>query len=246
MFIFLIFNLKMEEFDDTFKMNLQDIEKYSLSQNNILHTKEFEYGRLGRKRISDRKKVGHNKFSDDNLRRRTKCIVLHYVEYFINEKIKEVYNGNVGIGIFKKQLLTLNKYQIYNSTITYNQQFLHKKLGDIFSDDITIKFTNYNKKHNKEVIEELMNEKNEFIRDFFRKLFNITFLQLLKHFRGDEIIQELQGMKLLYQIKDKLSNDEKDNEAYIKALEYYVKNFENIIMGKRARKSQKNKRNNVK
>ena len=74
----------------------------------------------------------------------------------------------------------------------------------------------------------------------------ITFLQLLKHFRGDEIIQELQGMKLLYQIKDKLSNDEKDNEAYIKALEYYVKNFENIIMGKRARKSQKNKRNNVK
>ena len=84
-----------------------------------------------------------------------------------------------------------------------------------------------------------MNEKNEFIKDFFRNLFNITFLQLLKHFRGDEIIQELQGMKLLYQIKDKLSNDEKDNEAYIKALENYVKNFENIIMEKKARKSKK-------
>ena len=122
----------------------------------------------------------------------------------------------------------LNKNQKSNATITFNQQFLHKKLGDIFSDDISIKFTNYNKKHNKEVIEELMNEKNVFIRDFFRKLFNITFLQLLKHFRGDEIIQELQGMKLLYQIKDKLINDEKDNEAYIKALENYVKNFENI------------------
>ena len=91
-----------------------------------------------------------------------------------------------------------------------------------------------------------MNEKNEFIRDFFRKLFNITFLQLLKHFRGDEIIQELQGMKLLYQIKDKLINDEKDNEAYIKALENYVKNFENIIMEKKAIKSQKNRRNKVK
>ena len=235
----------MEEFDDIFKMNLQDIEKYSLSQNNILHTKEFEYGRLGRKRISDRKKVGHNKFSDDNLRRRTKCIVLNYVEYFINEKIKEVYNGNVGIGIFKKQLLKLNKYQISNSTITYNQQFLHKKLGDIFSDDISKKFTNYNKKHNKEVIEELMNEKNEFIKDFFRNLFNITFLQLLKHFRGDEIIQELQGMKLLYQIKDESSSyeedNEEDNEAYIKVLKYYINNFEIIIMGKKARKSPKEK-----
>ena len=90
-----------------------------------------------------------------------------------------------------------------------------------------------------------MNEKNEFIRDFFRKLFNITFLQLLKHFRGDEIIQELQGMKLLYQIKDELSSDEEDNEedneAYIKVLKYYINNFEIIIMGKKARKSPKEK-----
>ncbi len=38
----MIFNLKMEEFDNTFNMNLQDIEEYSLSQNNILHSVEFE------------------------------------------------------------------------------------------------------------------------------------------------------------------------------------------------------------
>ena len=164
-------------------------------------------GNLGRKRRSDATKGEHNRFSDDNLRKKTKHVVLHYAEIFINEKIKEVYNGNIGIGMFKKQILTLNGDQKSNSSIAYNQQFLHKKLGAIFSDDISKRFTNYNKKHNKELIEELMNEKNEFIRDYFRKLFNITFMQLMKHFRGDEIIQELQGMKLLYQIKDELSSD---------------------------------------
>ena len=137
--------------------------------------------------------------------------------------------------MFKKQILMLNKNQKSNATITFNQQFLHKKLGDIFSDDISIKFTNYNKKHNKEVIEELMNEKNVFIRDFFRKLFNITFLQGLKHFRESETINELIGLKKFNELIKKFEFD----EDYTKCLDYYIHNFETIINNKKSRNKKK-------
>ena len=46
----------------------------------------------------------HNRFSDDNLRRKCKHIVLQITMDFINEKISEIY-GNIGQGIFIKKLL---------------------------------------------------------------------------------------------------------------------------------------------
>ena len=42
----------------------------------------------------------HNKFSDDNIRKKCKNIVLKYALESINEKIKEKYNNNIGHGNF--------------------------------------------------------------------------------------------------------------------------------------------------
>ena len=53
---------------------------------------------------------------------------------FINIKISESYNGNIGQGIFLKKLLMLNHEQKSNSNVKYNQEFLEKKLGEIFSE----------------------------------------------------------------------------------------------------------------
>jgi hypothetical protein len=131
----------------------------------------------------------------------------------------------------------LNKKQKSDATIKYNQNFLNKTLGDIFSDDISSKYTNFNNTHNKEVIEGLKNEKDENLKTYFRNLFNCTFVQCMKHFRGEEIFQELIGMKSFYEIKDELNED----EEYIKELEYYINNFEKIIMRKKSRASNKKK-----
>ena len=193
--------------------------------------------RLGRKRSSDKTKGEHDKHSDDNLRRKTKHIVLKCTQIFINKTIEKLYNGNIGNGRFKRQLLTLNKKQKSDATISYNQNFLNKKLGDIFSEEISSKFTNFNKTHNKEVIEALKNEEDENLKTYFRNLFNCTFVQSMKHFRGEEIFQELIGMKSFNEIKDELNED----EEYIKELEYYINHFEEIIMRKKARVSNKKK-----
>ena len=149
------------------------------------------------------------------------------------------YNNNIGYGYFKKQLLTLNKEQKSNATIKYNQEFLNKSLGDIFSDDISSKYSNYNLKHNKLLIKELISEKNQEKRIIFQNLFSLNFLQCLKHFTGQEFIKELEDMKLFDEIKNKLNTDNDDSENYKKTLENYINNYEDITKRKKPRKSRK-------
>lgn len=178
----------------------------------------------------------HNKFSDDNLRRLCKHLVLKYIQDFINNKIKEKYNNNIGKGIFVLKLLTLNQKQKSNSSVQFNKEFLNKTLGDILSDNISTKYTNYSQNHNKQVINHLKNEKNEEIRDYFNKLFNLTFLDCLKYFRGsDNNISELQGLTKFDVVKNKY----KEDKDYFKTLNYYMMNFELIINNKKARKRKK-------
>ena len=45
---------------------------------------------------------------------------------FINKKINEVYQGNIGDGLFKKQLMKLNQEQKKNSNAEFNQIFMYK------------------------------------------------------------------------------------------------------------------------
>ena len=49
---------------------------------------------LGGKRKNNNCKGEHNKYSDDNIRRKAKNLVLDYTMDFLNERIKNIYNGN--------------------------------------------------------------------------------------------------------------------------------------------------------
>ena len=150
--------------------------------------------------------------------------------------IKKLYNNNIGDGYFKKQLLTLKNEPKSNIT-KYNKELLTKTLGEIFSENISNRYSNYSKQHNQSLIKELINEDNFVKRFYFQKLFSLTFLQCLKHFRGEETIQELEGMKLFNDIKYELNND--DDDDYIRTVEIYIKTYENIIYRKKIRKSRK-------
>ena len=108
--------------------------------------------KFGRKKKDDITKGGHNKYSDDNLRRKCKHLVLKSFIDFINEKIEILYKGNIGNSIFKKKFLTFKKTQKAESSIPYNKIFLTKTLKDICSDTISSKFTSYTVDHNKNLI----------------------------------------------------------------------------------------------
>ena len=208
--------------------------------NNI--SEENKRGRK-RNRSEENEKINeHDKFSDDNLRRKCKHLVLKNSKDFINKSIKKIYKGNIGNGIFKKELQTINQKQKSDATIDFNKNFLSKTLGDIFSEDISGRFTNLPLNHNKILIIKLMNEEDEDKRNYFNKLFNITFIDCLKHFNKKKIIPELFGLKCFSDIKNEILNKyPKDGEDYYSELQYYFDNYEKIIMKKKARKKRSKK-----
>ena len=232
------------------------IHKYSNVINNIIFNpniigkeeeidvieikEEKKKPQFGRKKARSGEEGKHNKFSDDNLRRKCKHIILNEILIFINGKIYEKYNGNLGQGILIKKLYTLNHDQKANAVIQYNKDFLFKTLGDIFSENISSRYTNFPKEHNKELIEKLREEKDDDKRIYFNNLFNLSFLESLNHFTGKDNIEELNGLKTIDEVLKQYDND----LDYKTCLEYYLQNFETIINHKKSRNSKKSDKKN--
>ena len=128
--------------------NLYEENKVSLSESNS-SIKKIKNSKLGRNKKNEKIKGKHTKFSHDNLIKKCKHIILDNGSFFINQQIKKLYNNKIGDGYFKKELLTLNKKQKSESNVKYNQEFLTKTLGEILSDNISTRYSNYSKQHNK-------------------------------------------------------------------------------------------------
>ena len=238
--------------DDKKGINEKSNNKFIIKKNYIetnnctektLDSKEYneKKRRLGRKRKNDDSPGLHNKYSSDNLIRKCKHIILSKVMDFINQKIKDIYNGKIGDSIFKKELLTLNKTQIYNTNVNFNKNFLSKTLGEIFSDDISTKFTCYRPDHNKLLIISLKNEEDQNKKNYFTKLFNITYLQCIYHIIGYQKIDELSGLICISQLKEEMSEE----KEYIQCIEYFLNNYEKITKNKRSRQRKKNRTKDI-
>ena len=186
------------------------------------------------------KKVKHDKYSNDNILKKCKHIVLSNIMKFINKKISSIYKCKMQNNNFNKKLLTINKSQISNTNILYNRNFLYKKISDILSDNISKKYSHYPQEHNKILIEELKNDEDKFNKKYFNKLFNLTFNECLGHFIGKKEIEELNGMNCFEDVKETLEGD----KEYIDLIKYYLENFENIIYKINPRKPKKGKKLN--
>ena len=185
-------------------------------------------------------KPQHNRFSNDILIRKCKYLVVKNTFEFLNKQIKIVYKGKLGRFIFKKELKIINQSQISNSNNEFNKNFIKKTLCDIFSDDISNKYTNFPKNHNKNLIYNLMNENDDNKKKYFQKLFNLTFIQCIRHFSGEEHNDLLKGLKSFKDIKKEIINSNKEDDfEYFDILEYYLKNYEEIINNQRSRKQRK-------
>ena len=210
-------------------------------QNNDIKTILLEENNEKEKSIKEiKKESSHNKFSDDNLRRKCKHLVLNSTIELINKKIYLIYDGNIGNNIFRKEILTLGKYQISNANIEFDKIFIHKKISEILSENISTRYTNYSPEHNKILIENLRNENDSNKSIYFNKLFNLTFNDCMNHFIGKKYFEELEGMRCFESLKPSLDGD---NE-YFKVVKFYLENFENIITNKKSRNKKRNNKNN--
>ena len=223
--------------------DLDSISKYiSFNKNNNLKEEKKKNGKkLGRKKKNSSETGKHNKYSGDNLFRKCKGIILNSLFILINNIIEEEYKEDEDYNKKEKKLLKINQEQIINSDVNFNKEFINKKLGDIFSENVTLRCRTYNLEHNKNLIKGLLMEKNERKRKLFGKIFNLTFLDCLKHFRGTKFIKEL---KDLMKYEDACKNFEED-EDYLDSFKFYIENYEKIIESKKPRKKKKEVRNDI-
>ena len=222
-------NIKHDNFFIDIKQGLNLLE----TQRDLNESKEKKI--LGRKRKNESDdKAKHNRFSDDNSRRKIKRIIISKLHEFINKKIEEKYDGNIGEGMNKKKLMKLCQDQISNASVKFNQEFLFKSLEEIFSEKISGRITNYTEDRNKEIVFELINEPNTEISNYFKGLFKLNFKTCLEYFR-DEIDNEyLEGFIKFKELKNEYI--EAEGKDYIDHIEVYLKNYEKILKNKKPRK----------
>ena len=194
---------------------------------------------VGRKKKSDESPSIHNKFSDDNLMRRCKHIILESISSFINKKIDKIYSKENKDILNQMKLFKLSQNVDKTSKVEYYKLLFNKSLQSIFSEDISKRYSKFNPNHNKNIIEKLMNEKIETKRIIFSKIFNLTFMDCLNHFRGTDYIEELDGMKKLNEYLLEKDFGAYDQE-YRNILQYFIENYEYIINDKGSRRRSKN------
>ena len=196
-----------------------------------------EYTNFGRKKKLREGLGKHNKFSDDNLTNKIKNMIKNSYTKFINKLISTIYSKKNSNDSKNKQLYKLSQKNERSKT-EYNKSLLNKAMQSVFSEDISTKYKKLDPKHNKKLIEELLDEPDEEKRLIFQKIFNLSFLDVLKHFRGSIFIKELSGMTTF---KDYLNKTDFGNylEKYKEILTIFIYNYEIIVMEKHSRINKK-------
>ena len=204
------------------------------SIDNKIENKEM----LNKKRKANNKNEHQSQFASDNIIKKIRIMILNAIIKFINEKLKIFFNNDIGKGICIKQLLPINKTILSHSSVEYDKEFLNKKLKEILS-PISNKYTNALNTKNKDLIQDLINLEDK--GKYFQELFDLSFLDCLKHISGtkySDLLNDLPNIDNIL-IQDKKNINEKEINNY----KYIINNYELIIEHKKARNKKKPKNN---
>ena len=209
----------------------EDIDFDILFQFNYYKDEEFKFDEpLPLIKIGGNSKniLKDKKYKNSDIRKAKRIIIIILLKY-ANNLISKEYNGNIGSGILKKKLKKINPFSSQNISIDYNIKLLNKTLAEIFSQDLGKKFS-CSKKHNKILIDKLLNEEDEKKRQKFRDFFNMTLNQSISllSIPNDEL-------KMYYDNEfQNLITNEKDAEN----LKDIINNLNNIFSKKKPRKKK--------
>ena len=227
-FSFTLPNLPMNEF---FDINGTSHNSDSLSK----ETKNMLNKKINNKTNDSNK---NNNYSQDNLLRRAKTIIFDSILEYDNYMISELYNHNLGNGINKKILLKNNHSQIRCIGKIFNEKLLKKPQREIFSEEITKRYSSFPLDHNKQLINRLLNEEDVIKREKFKKIFDKTLSQCIEHIIGKKTYKELEGLEIIYENEMRELNEE---EEYKDKLRQIFKNYEKIFNEKKPRKKKTKK-----
>lgn len=172
----------------------------------------------------------HNKFSNDNVKRRVKARFHNYIIYLLNYLMKKNFTD------CKKRFLKINAEMTKDIGIEYNRNLLEKTIKDIVL-EVSKKY--HNKNNNKECIKFILGQNNN---EEILKILNMTYKDLYTDYYLQSTKKDfdyLPGNESYEEHKEKL------NEMYGQSyLEKFLENSETFIeffVNGKKRKSRKQK-----
>ena len=214
-----------EEINNSYKIGPNVLNGILINEENTKKNKK-----KGRKNKNSDEEGDHTKYTEDNMIKRAR---INFINFLINKLNTEINNSYHDKTLLLKKL---NPKQSNICSVEENKIFIHKKLKDIFSDDISTKYKTFDSKYNQKVIEKLMNEENLEKKEKFTKLFNITFIESLEHLCGKKIIEGLEGFGTLDEFIDNYFK--KEEEEYKKIIKANILDYEKNIYAKKQRKKR--------
>ncbi len=181
----------------------------------------------------------NNKNNLDNFIRRIKKLAFNSILKYDNKVISEMYNNRLGHGINIKKLLKNNHFQIKCTGTIFNKELLKKTQGEILSENITTRFTNFPRDHNKNLIINLLNEEDKVKKERFNNLFNKTLSECIDHLIGAKKSKDLEGLEKIFE--NELKNIKKTKE-YIENLKNIFNDYKKIYDEKIPRKMKSKKK----
>ena len=209
-------SIPIPEFKEDEKNQKEEIKLTQKKRESKVNIEESSnHKKCGRKNKESNEIGDHNKYSNDNIVKKIKTNFFSTILIFINSVIQDK----------DKKLLNISGEFSKYSKADFNKELLHKSLKEIFSANISGKYRNYGNDYNKKMIEKLLNDEDIEKRNFYENLFNLTFLDCIKHIRGDIYIKELSGLKTL----DEIIEDLEEDIDYKNKFKSYILIFETII-----------------
>ena len=234
---------------------------------NLCHTNEPKK-KLGRKKNGDtlgKINSKHNKYSQDNIIKKIKSKLLHFLVEFLNNLLNSILKKNK-INSYIKIVKNIEDNKIpknvglikdldYKNVIDRvkkekNLEFFDMKLKDFLSSEISSKYKTLQKDSNKRIIEEILKEENE--NEIINFVFNLTFRQWLDSFLYKKEIKDYKNLDnekiniINYHFKrvdDLLIEIYREfNTNYLSCYIFYLFNIERWYFIKMGRKSSKVKK----
>ena len=198
----------------------------------------------------DNRDVIHDKMCTDNIIKKVKSAIFKYSLYFLNNILTST---DETCSLYHVKLARLNYKYVDQLKKKEEFEILNMNLKDIFSKDISPKVKKYNSNYNKQIIENILNNKK--VNDTLLFVFNMTLRNWLDIFTLKksviEIINEcndnnynnIDSAKIEKSLVgvDKLLNEikEKNGEDYLPHFILCLYNYERWFCLKRDRKNKK-------
>ena len=182
-----------------------------------------------------KKKADSN--GNNNKLKKVRLMILNAILRFVNKKIKKVFNDNIGKGIVMKQLVNFSRDELTHSSVEFDKKFLKKQLKEIFSGNISGKYTNYLKNKNEDLVKELINLEDN--GEYFKAIFQLSFLDCIEHINEIKYIDILYDLETLDEIILNESEGEDLDKDDIDNYKETIKHYKDYIENKNSRRSRK-------